>query len=103
TTITHVVGRDHAVRAGRHAVLTAVADVLLDHHRPELGALDRARRAGVEAARVLAVLADVAEEQPAEITSGLRLLDELDVAPGAMAEAAGAVVAGPEDRQVIRG
>ena len=91
----------HAERAGGHAVAAAVADVLLDDDRAELGAEERAGRADVEAGRVRAVLADVGAHQPAQrrpspsvagTRSGLLLLDERDVAPGVRAERAGVVV-----------
>ena len=57
---------DHAERTGRHAVAAAVADVLLDDDRAELGAEERAGRADVEAGGVRAVLADVGAHQPAQ-------------------------------------
>src|SRR5690606_32650745 len=46
-------------RARWHAVATPVADILLDHHRIELGPHDGACRAGLHAAGTNAVLADV--------------------------------------------
>jgi hypothetical protein len=52
---------------------------------------------------VLAVLADVAEEEPTELAIGPRLLDELHVPPGCMAEAARVVVARAEEIEVIGG
>ena len=57
---------EHPERARRDAVAAAVADVLLDDHRSELGADDRPGRAHVEAGRVRAVLAHVRAHQPAE-------------------------------------
>src|SRR5205823_2614108 len=57
----------HAERAGRHAVAAPVADVLLDHHGIEFGADDGAGRAGLHAAGPDAVLADVAQHQPAAL------------------------------------
>src|SRR5205085_10145065 len=47
---------DDTVRAGRHAVAAAVANVLLDDHGVELGADDRPGRTRLHAAGVDAVL-----------------------------------------------
>src|SRR5581483_1674196 len=58
---------DHAEGTRDHAVSAAVADVVLDNHRTELGTDDRARRAHVETARVRAVLAHVRFHQPAAV------------------------------------
>ena len=58
------VAADHPERTRRHAVATAVAHVRLQHHRLMLGADQRAGGAGIEAARVRAVLADVGHEHP---------------------------------------
>src|SRR5207249_1123482 len=69
-----------AERARDHAVAAPVADVLLDHDRPELGAEERARRAHVETCRPRAVLAHIRAHQPAEpaVQRGLdaRVLDQ---------------------------
>src|SRR5437870_5102506 len=56
---------DDAVGAARHAVVAAVADVLLDQHGAELRAGDGAGGTRLQAAGVRAVLADIALEQPA--------------------------------------
>src|SRR5438046_6836342 len=71
---------DHAERAGADAVPAAVAHVLVDVDGAELRAIDRPRRAGVEAAGLGAVLADVRHEEPGELTVGLGLLHEADEA-----------------------
>ena len=94
-----VVAVDDAERARRDAVAAAVADVGLQDHRLELGADQRAGRAGVQAARVRAVLADVGHEHPAPpvrrrdgarrcraAVSSLEQLDEAHVAPRRRAE-----------------
>src|SRR5690606_19325293 len=79
---------DHAEGAGGHAIAAAVADVLLDDHGIELGAEQRAGRAGLQAGRRVAVLADVAHHQPATLVlplgraAAVDLLDEGDMAPG---------------------
>ena len=93
---------DDAERAGDDAVAAAVADVGLDEDAAELGADDRSGRARLEAAGVLAVLADVGREIPPERIApvaavggrapAVAALDELDVPPGRVAEAAGVVV-----------
>src|SRR6266699_3006685 len=54
--------------------------VLVDVDGAELRAIDRPRRAGVEAAGLGAVLADVRHEEPGELTVGLGLLHEADEA-----------------------
>jgi hypothetical protein len=63
---------DHAVRAGRHAVAAAVADVLLYDDGAELGAEQRAGRAHVQAGGVRAVLAHVRGHQPAHAVVSTR-------------------------------
>ena len=104
--------RRHAEGAGGQAVAAAVADVLLDVDRVELGADDRAGRAGLQAAGVDAVLADVAEHQPVAL-EGLQArrppagavaqpLDEGDVAPGGRAQVDGVVVAEASPPEVVR-
>src|SRR5581483_10553919 len=57
---------EDAERTCGDAVAAAVADVLLDDDRAELGAEERAGRADVEARGVRAVLADVGLHEPAE-------------------------------------
>ena len=64
---------DDAVRAGRHAVAAAVADVLLDDDGAELGAEQRSGRADVEAGGVRAVLAHVRGHQPAQLAASVGL------------------------------
>src|SRR5712691_2786214 len=70
-----VEGHD-AEGAGADAVPAAVADVLVDVDRAELGPVDRARRAGVEASGLRAVLAHVRHEEPRELAVRLGLFDE---------------------------
>jgi len=60
---------DDPERTGRHAVAAAVADVVLHHHRAELGTKQRPGRAHVRARGVGAVLADVGLHRPAELGS----------------------------------
>ncbi len=55
---------DHPERTGRHAVAATVADVGLQHDRLILGPDQGAGGAGVETARIRAVLADVRHEHP---------------------------------------
>src|SRR5262249_779806 len=62
---------DHPVRAGRHAVPAAVADVVLHHHGAELGAEQRSGRAHVQAGCVRTVLAHVRGHQPAHPRLGV--------------------------------
>src|SRR3546814_32075 len=88
--------------AGRYAIAAAVADVLLHDHGVELGAENRAGRAGFQTGRGVAVLAHVAHHQPAALqrrhsiwplaVAG-HLLDEGHVAPSRGGERAGVVVA----------
>src|SRR5207245_4225979 len=101
---------EDAERARGDAVAAAVADVLLDDDRAELGAEERSGRADVEARGVRAVLADVGRHQPAQRLSvlvvepqRLLLLDERDVPPRVRAERRRVVVrlAG-KDEPVLR-
>src|SRR3990172_8524359 len=62
--------------AGGDAVTTAVAHVLVDVDRPELGPVDRARGTRLEAPRLGAVLAHVRHEQPGQVAVRLRVLHE---------------------------
>src|SRR4029077_7916653 len=81
--------------AGRYAETTAIADVLLDVHRVELGPDQCPRRPGLEAGRSGAVLSDLRHHQPALILPariGLGLFDELDVTPGGGPQRPGVVV-----------
>src|SRR6185437_10522008 len=104
---------EHAERAGRHAVSAAVADILLDDDRAQLGADDRAGRAHVQAGRVGAVLAHVRAHQPAERIPVLAvpvadpqrpvLLDEGDVPPRVRAQAAGVVIGVGGEEQAVLG
>src|SRR5262249_29997287 len=71
-----VVEGHHAERARGDAVAAAVADGLVDVDGPELGPVDGAGRARVQAARVRAVLADVGHEQPRHVAARPRLLHE---------------------------
>src|SRR3546814_6126778 len=69
--------------AGRYAIAAAVADVLLHDHGVELGAENRAGRAGFQTGRGVAVLAHVAHHQPArseEHTSELQSLMRISYA-----------------------
>src|SRR5262245_44287532 len=86
---------DTAERAGDDAVAAAVAHVRLDENAAEFGTDDRSRGAGLEAPRVLAVLAHVGREVPPERVAAIprvagrsrcRALDELDVAPRRVTE-----------------
>src|SRR3954452_12397827 len=101
---------EHAERTRWNAVAAAVAHVLLHHHRSELRAEERTRRAHLEASRVRAVLAHVRGHEPThlaelltELATGgvlgerighrlghvrcLALLDEGNVAPGVRPQA----------------
>ena len=71
--------------ARRDAIATAIADVILDDHAPELGADDGAGRTGIQATGMHAVLADVAEHEPGDAVPG-RSFDERHVAPGGGSE-----------------
>src|SRR3981081_2142999 len=76
---------DDSEGTGRHAETAALQDVLRDVHRVVFGPDQCPRRAGLEAGRIGAVLADVRHHQPALILPariGLGLFDELDVGPG---------------------
>src|SRR5205807_4789326 len=95
---------DHPERAGADAVAAAVADVVLHEHGAELGAHDGAGRADVHAAGVLAVLADVGDEEPSVLAvRAIELLEELDVPPGVPTEVAGVVVADPQPAGAVGG
>src|SRR5205823_813730 len=101
-----LVHADHAVRAGRDAVAAAVADVLLDEDRVELGADDGAGRANLHAARVLAVLADVGHHQPSRPVARAgravwNLVVELHVPPVLGVELARVVVAVGQERRLV--
>src|SRR6266513_348491 len=92
--------------AGRHAETTAVTDVLLDVDGVVLGPDQRPGRAGLEAGRIGAMLADVRHHQPALILPariGFRLLDELDVAPGGCPQRPGVVVTVARHREPVGG
>ncbi len=95
---------DDVVGAGRDAVPASVTDVRLDVDRVELGPDDGVGRAHVHAARMGAMLADVAHHRPRDATRrrGARLLDELDVAPVLPVELTRVVEAVPEFRRVAR-
>src|SRR5439155_24391592 len=87
---------DDAERTGDDAVAAAVADVGLDVDAAEFGAHDGAGRTRLQAAGVLAVLADVGGELPRHplrrvaAPAKLRLaLDELDVPPRGVPERQG--------------
>ena len=62
---------DHAERARRHAIAATVADIVLHHHRAELGPHKRPGGADVKAARMSAVLAHVAGHQPLQFRRSL--------------------------------
>src|SRR5437899_6450526 len=97
-----LVERHDAERARGHAVTAAIADVLVDVDRAELGPVDGARRAGVQAARLSAVLADVRHEQPGEITVrlGAWCLDEPHEPVRLVGEVGVVLVARSEERRV---
>src|SRR5205807_10334551 len=78
----------------------------LDIDRVEFGAHQRARRTGLQAGRVGAVLAYVRHHQPALLLPaaiGLRLFDELDVPPGGGPQMTGVVVTVAGDGKSIGG
>src|SRR5215470_3280557 len=88
-----VVEADDVVRAGRDAVAAAVAHAGLDVDGVELGPDDRVRRAHFHAARLRAVLADVAHHVPGHAALGGAALVELDVTPVLLVELPRVVVA----------
>ena len=57
---------DHAEWTRNDAVAAAVADIVLHKHGTDLGAHDRAGRAGFEATGFFAMFANVGEKNPAE-------------------------------------
>jgi len=98
---------DHAVRARGDAVATTVADIRLDEHGVELRADNRPRRADLQAAGSLAVLADVRHHEPGlALADCYRLVrhvvDELHMPPVLGIEAAGVVEAVAEGGFVPR-
>src|SRR5205823_57528 len=77
----------------------AIAHVWLDVDAAELGAHDRARGTGFQAAGLLAMLTDVGGELPGNMFAGIAakaglgiVFNELDVPPGGSAYRAGVVV-----------
>src|SRR5262245_4331874 len=62
-----LVEADDPERARRHAVPTAVADVLVDVDGTELRSVNRAGRARVQTSRLSAVLANVGHQEPGEV------------------------------------
>ena len=91
--------------AGGDAIPTTVAHILLNVDRVELGADDRPGGAGFHAARVDAVLADVAEHQPGDgvihVDGGP--LNEGDMPPGRVTQVEGVVVTLPGECSVTVG
>src|SRR6202040_2179806 len=81
-----VVEGHHPERARADAVPAAVADALVDVDGAVLGALDGSGRAGIEATRLRAVLADVRHEEPLQLAVRLGLLDEAHQAVGLVGE-----------------
>jgi hypothetical protein len=67
--------------ACRDAIAAPIADIVLDHHGPELGPDDRAGRTRVQATSMDTMLADIAEHEPGDAIPD-RTLDERYVAPG---------------------
>src|SRR6266852_169680 len=65
-----LVEADDAERARRHAVATAIADVLVDVDGAELCPVDRPRGTRIETSSLSAVLADIGHEEPGEVTAG---------------------------------
>lgn len=57
---------DHAERAGDDTITAAVANIVLNKHRANFGAHNRASGTGFEATGFLAVLANVGEKNPPE-------------------------------------
>jgi hypothetical protein len=96
---------------GRNTVAAAVADILLDHDRIELGADDGASRACLHATGVDTMLADVAQHEPVALegregrwTSPFPIadpLDEGDMTPGGRAEIAGIVVTHAGEAEIV--
>src|SRR5262249_22402499 len=95
-----LVEADDVVRAGRDAVAAAVADARLDIDGVELRPDDGVRRAHFHAARLRAVLADVAHHVPGHAALGGRALMELHVAPVLLVELTGVVEAVAERGRV---
>jgi len=62
---------DHPKRAGDNAISAAVANIVLDKYRTDFGSYDRAGRAGFEAARFLAMLANIRKKEPAKWIVGV--------------------------------
>src|SRR6185437_226161 len=97
-------------RTGRDAIAAAVANVLLHHDGVELGAEDRPRRAGFEARRRRAMLADIAHHQPVALerrhlgrplTTLPDLLNEMNVPPSRGRKVPGIVVAGAAQADIV--
>jgi hypothetical protein len=93
---------DDAVGAGGDAIPAAIADVLLDDDRAELGAEERAGGTDLEARRRRAVLAHVRGHEPARRAVAV-LFDERDVAPRVGPERPGVVVGVPGEVQAVLG
>src|SRR5581483_7550338 len=90
---------DDAERARHDAIAAAVAHIRLHIDAAEFGPDDGARRTGLQASRILAMLADIGRELPRHVrrriaaVSRVRLaLDELHMAPRGVAESRGVVV-----------
>ena len=62
---------DHPKRAGDNAISAAVANIVLDKYRTDFGSYDRAGRAGFEATRFLAMLANIRKKEPAKWIVGV--------------------------------
>ena len=96
---------DRAVRTGRDAVTTSVANVGLNEDGIVLRLDDRVGRADFHAARVFAMLADVRHQKPRGSVAGDcwrfgNQIDELDVAPVFGVELPGVVVGIAELRRI---
>jgi hypothetical protein len=103
-------GIDDAEWASRHAIATAIANVLLHEHGIELGVENRPGRTGFEARRRRAMLADIAHHQPVALegrhcsrTFAILgdVLDKVNMPPGRRRGVAGIVVAGAAQLQII--
>src|SRR5262249_47877452 len=91
---------DDVVRAGRDTVAAAVAHAGLDVNRVELGPDDGVGGTHLHAARLRAVLADVAHHVPGDAALRGGALVELHLAPVLLVELSGVVEAVAERRHV---
>ena len=97
-----VIELGNAEWAGRDAIATPIADVVLDDYGPELGADDGAGRTRIQATGMDAVLADVAEHEPGDAIPRWSF-DERYVAPCGGSEIDGVVITVSSQREGRRG